>query len=357
MRNVTLTLCAACAFALGHLAVSAAEGPWDSAKSEAVCTEAHDQLRPAVGFDEELGVIVLWEDKRPDGKKEGTKQDSSVYGKTLGDGKEFVVFCPKDANAADPAISGRQAVYQHNRGWTNVVLQGLPGTSTKTLAGIAYSPAIDGDLVVFASATHRWEGWTGKGNPRTSWISDILAYELAGIGETFDIVKSEGANQQNPDVSGTTVVWQEGRAAGGWNNTGIYKRDIDSDPEPVRVCKKPGKTARNPRISGSIVVWEDNRNGNWDIYAWDIEAEAEIEICTEAGDQQNPTVDGGIVVWQDNRGGDFDLYGYDIETKETFPVYKGKGDQTEPDLLGDVVVWTDSRSGSGDIYMSRKTTQ
>jgi len=152
VRYVTLTLCVA----LVSISAGFAAGPpWNPAQSQLVCTEAHDQLRPAIGIDEKLGLIVLWEDKRPDGKKEGTKHTSSIYGKTLADGKEFVVFCPKDANAADPAISGRRA--------------------------------------------------------------------------------------------------------------GIYKRNIDTDPDPVRICKNPGTAARNPRISGSIIVWTDNRSGSTDI--------------------------------------------------------------------------------------------
>lgn len=334
----------------------AAEGSWNPAASKPVCTTSHDQEHPAISSAKQ-GLIVVWQDSRPDGKKEGTKFPYSVYAKFLKYRKEVVVFSPPDANAMTPAISGTRVVFAHYRGWSNVMKVELPRGTPEVIGDIAFLPAIDGDLIVFESACHRWEGWTGKGAPSLSWVLDILAYDVGGVELTFDVTNSDIANQQNPDVSGSTIVWQRGTSVGGWNNHGICKRDINADPEPVRICGTAGKSARNPVICAEVIVWQDNRNGNWDIYAYDMEAGAELEICLAPGDQEAPAIDGETIVWQDKRGDDWDIHGYDLNAKSAFAVYEGKGDQTEPDVHGDVVVWTDNRNGNKDIYMSRRTRE
>ena len=169
----------------------------------------------------------------------------------------------------------------------------------------------------------------------------------------MDVTHSDKVLSNNPDVSGRTVVWQESRAAGGWGNYGVFKRDIDADSEPVRICKHPGKSSQNPAISVSVIVWQDNRNGNWDIYGYDLEAKKEMVIYKGAGDQTAPDIDGRIIVWQDNRNGNWDIYGYDLDTKQVFAAYKGTGNQTEPAIYADTIVWTDDRAGNKDIYMNQ----
>ena len=129
----------------------------------------------------------------------------------------------------------------------------------------------------------------------------------------------------------------------------------------------------NPRIQGDIVVWEDYRNdpfggyrgdgiGNPDIYAYNISSHKEFPICTQKeGDgiknssQQYPDVWGNYVVWEDWRNGNADIYIYDLSdpdqpangTRLTF----NPKNQIEPRIWGNYVVWIDYRNGlDGDIY-------
>gem|GEM_PF-2319846 len=335
-------------------AALAGAGPlWNAHRSAAVCKAPHDQEHPAVSrYGRDL--LVVWQDSRPDGKAAGTKYPLSVRGLELRQQHRFTVFAPPDSNAAVPAISGRHVVMTHNRGWSNAVVVTLPPAKPTNIGGTAFNPVIDGRLVVYTSAVHRWEGWSEPGAPPTSWITDILAYEVDGIGLPFDVCNSETFNQNNPDVSGTTVVWQQSSAAAGWANCGIYKRDIDLDPVPVRICKNPGTSAQNPAISGRVIVWQDNRNGDWDIYGYNLESGQELEICRAPGDQTAPAIDGPTVVWQDNRNGNWDLFGTMLSSGQVVAVYEGRGDQTEPDVAGDLVVWTDTRNGNKDIYLNRR---
>ena len=45
---------------------AASPSPWDADRSVPVCTEAHDQERPAVSSAKQ-GLIVVWQDSRPQG--------------------------------------------------------------------------------------------------------------------------------------------------------------------------------------------------------------------------------------------------------------------------------------------------
>jgi beta propeller repeat protein len=54
----------------------------------------------------------------------------------------------------------------------------------------------------------------------------------------------------------------------------------------------------NPGVSGRRVVWEDGRNGNRDIYVYDLDSSEEIRI-TLGGDQEQPSIGGRYVVYWD----------------------------------------------------------
>jgi beta propeller repeat protein len=53
---------------------------------------------------------------------------------------------------------------------------------------------------------------------------------------------------------------------------------------------------RNPIVNDKFVVWQDDRNGEWDIYGYNLSSHTEFPICTNPSDQEGPTVSGDIVV-------------------------------------------------------------
>ena len=59
---------------------------------------------------------------------------------------------------------------------------------------------------------------------------------------------------------------------------------------------------------------QHDRNGNWDIYAYDLTTETEVAITTDPARQEEADLFGNHVVWQDNRAGanNYDIYMADL---------------------------------------------
>ena len=52
-------------------------------------------------------------------------------------------------------------------------------------------------------------------------------------------------------------------------------------------------------------MWQDDRNGNWDIYMYDVSTGVEQQITSDPTDQILPAIYSNTVVWQDARNGYF----------------------------------------------------
>ncbi|SDX96346.1 hypothetical protein [Thermoactinomyces sp. DSM 45892] len=114
-----------------------------------------------------------------------------------------------------------------------------------------------------------------------------------------------------------------------------------------------------PAVYNDKVVWADNRNGNNDIYMYDISAGTEKRITSDSHDQDNPVVYKDRIVWQDSRNmsgsGNLntDIYMYDLNTDEEIQITKNDRYQGQPSIYENKIVWTDRRNGEGasELYM------
>ena len=88
----------------------------------------------------------------------------------------------------------------------------------------------------------------------------------------------------------------------------VWMWKIGSDPVALT---SDASDQINPATDGKTVVWQDSRNGNWDIYLYDRNVQAEKAICTDVADQTRPRMKTGRIVWEDNRRGDKDIYIYE----------------------------------------------
>jgi beta propeller repeat protein len=122
-------------------------------------------------------------------------------------------------------------------------------------------------------------------------------------------------------------------------------------------------TASDPAIYGNTVVWQDNRNGNWDIFIYDLSTKKEIST-KDKSDQKNPDIYGNRVVWEDSRNGGSDIYLYDISTKKETRVTKS-GHAHMPQIYKNSIIWNDERNYDDenaidplyDVYMYDLSTK
>lgn len=126
----------------------------------------------------------------------------------------------------------------------------------------------------------------------------------------------------------------------------IYGVDLTTNQELV-IC--PTETAQFPQISGNVVVWQDDRNGNTDIYGYNMATQTEFPICTADGIQNAVAISGDLVVWQDTRNGGSDIYGYDLASGQEIAIATNGYYQGHPATNGELVVWEDYR-GHRSIY-------
>ena len=156
---------------------------------------------------------------------------------------------------------------------------------------------------------------------------------------------TDGSPQVNPVISGTRVVYQDFRNG----NADIYLYDLAASTE-TRLTTD-GAAQVNPAMSGTRVVYQDYRNGNDDIYLYDLAAGTETRLTTDGAAQYNPVISGTRVVYQDFRNGNADIYLYDLATGTETRLTTDGAAQYNPAISGTRVVYQDNRNGNADIYL------
>ena len=196
-------------------------------------------------------------------------------------------------------------------------------------------------LVVGDSVSPRLSGFL---NGRTFEIDENLA-----VIEATDVpyVQYEAAGI---DMDGDYIVWSDGRNG----NSDIFGYQISTGNE-FAISTAAGSQL-SPKVSGDYVVWQDSRNGNVDIFAYQFSTATEIPITTADRNQRFPQIDGDYVVWEDRRNSKAEIFAYQFSTATETQISNLSGEQWEPKISGDYIVWRSYENGFTDIHGYRIST-
>ena len=257
------------------------------------------------------------------------------------------------------------------------VIAQVPGSESQLTSDSVYDwkPRADERYVT-------WVEYNGEGKV---WYYDSQ-------GDKRDMVANVPGDQNNPDISGGKIVWDDSRNG----CADIYSYDIASGKEDVVYSsssnkfhpaisndlvafedygtddirdigyKKAGATTNpiyiepnsmdkaNPDVDGDWIVYQqlDDGREDWNIYAYNIGTQQLIQVTRDPATQQLPRISGDLIVWEDNRNGKWDIFMYNIKKDLTTAVTYDDVDDREPSISGSNIVWTRyEQDGTSDIYM------
>ena len=174
-----------------------------------------------------------------------------------------------------------------------------------------------------------------------------ISTEVLGQTQDNTQITTNQADQKFPAIYGDRIVWMD-RRNGNWD---IYMYDLSTGTE-TQITTNPS-SHEYPKIHGDRIVWEDSRNGNWDIYMYDLSTDTETQITTDPERQWFPAIYGDRIVWEDGRNGNSDIYMYDLSMITETQITTNLSNQWSPAIYGDRIVWWDYRNGNWDIYMHK----
>lgn len=321
---------------LGLLSVSTALGAFETFP---IAREPGDQQYPAID-----DCVVVWQTDRQGDWDIGVA-DISHPGSI-----DPVTMADTLSESQYPAVSGDVIVWQNKFFMyddRDIVGYDL---SSETFFDVLADyqddglPAISGDLVVAQSRMAAFANW------------NIVGVDISDHNDVHAFwIDQNSEDQWRPDVDGRIVVYEdifEGVSyISGWD----LSDSNDFAWFPVYGVVGPCEA---PAVAGKWAVWQDHIEGTTVIGGDNL---FDPRLATPIGSEgsveaSNPDVYNNVVVWQDRRNGNWDIYGYNLTTKTTFAIVTNTADQTRPAITfspwlgGYVVVWQDGRDGNWDIY-------
>lgn len=194
---------------------------------------------------------------------------------------------------------------------------------------------------------------------RVTWM-DVRLERLAGsdvftrtVDDSLQRLTSDRAEPEGVlALSGDRAVWADRRTVteGASSNTDIFLADASDPDAGERQLTSDSAPQREPDISGRWVAWTDHRDGNQDIFAYDLTADAEVRITDEEINQFSPTLAGDQLVWLDGRdGGSIRLR--NLSTGEGRRLAADIDAAGAVDVAGDHVVWPEQKGEGAEIRL------
>ena len=218
-----------------------------------------------------------------------------------------------------PKIWGENVVWlsRNDRVNSSILLYNISTGNISTIAWGRFAPDISGNYVVWGNGVQLYNISSGKTSTISNSIcetphvyGDYIAFTDITVGLVmlyqistglFRPVSEPGLNSFLIDVGENHVVYYD------LNSNDLYAFDINKNVT-TWIMTTPSTIKAHPRIFSNIVVWMDYRNGNADIYGFDLNNNQMFPVCEVLGDQMLPSIYLDKIVWQDARDGDYRIY-------------------------------------------------
>ncbi len=170
-------------------------------------------------------------------------------------------------------------------------------------------------------------------------------------------ITHHSAWQKNPKLWGDWIVYEDARDHGN-EDLGIYAFNLATQEEHAITHFHSQK----PSIWGNKVIWQDKRNGNWDIYLYDLNNGQEQQITSHPANQTDAQIFENRVVFRDDRNlapnSSFprtDIYVFDLSSSTEQRITEDLTRScASPRIWQNEIAWTSIVIGSGS-YASRFT--
>jgi beta propeller repeat protein len=214
------------------------------------------------------------------------------------------------------------------------------GTETQitTNGSFQIDPSIYGNQIVWQDARN------GKGIGQSGYPAggyDIYMYDLSAHKEIQ--ITNDSSDKVSSDIYGDRIVWNEWRNG----NPEVYTYNISTSNK----TKIHDDVINNPRVYKDRIVWAINN-----IYMYNLSTSTEVQISNNTSYQDYPAIYGDNIVWTDSRDGNLDIYMYNLSTSTETQITTNNSIQRVPDIYEDRIVWEDDRNGNWDIYMYNLST-
>jgi beta propeller repeat protein len=248
-----------------------------------------------------------------------------------------VVLADFNRGPQNPHARGRWAAWQDQSdgNWEiyaqDVTASNRPITKVTSTSLTQQNPRTDGRYVV-------WQAQQPNGN----W--DVYYDDLTGTNGPQAVTSTPKLDEINPSMDWPWVVFQE-RATGSnsapWQ---LYAYNLATSQKFA--VSTSTRDQLDPDVQAGRVVWQDLRNpGQGEIYFFDLENSLLRPITTTGSGQFNPVIFDHWIVWSDNRNGELDLYGFDLLRNREVQITATPENESQPYLNGPWLVCLDDALG------------
>ncbi|MFN7137925.1 MAG: hypothetical protein ACK4UN_01155, partial [Limisphaerales bacterium] len=258
-----------------------------------------------------------------------------IYAQDLSDSNAAAIQITSGVlNQENPQTDGRYIVWQSrqvNGNWDiwfkDVNSLGAPQALTNTQSEDEINPTIDWPWVVYQSRP--------VGATTAPW--QLYARNLL-TGSSFAVSPSS-QDELSPSVHAGRVVWQDFRDVGPGE---IYFKDLEKGREKRITTNSFGQY--NPVIFDEWIAWQDNRNGQVDIYAYNLLRSAEVRITATPENEVRPYLEGAWLVCEEDSLGALtsNLRLIHLPSLRSVPLTRSLAQKTRPSLAANRVIWEET---------------